>query len=178
MGSKDEKKHKSVSIDGKEDKKLKVDNAEIKDTGKKDEPTEKGSEKVKPKIVIPEKTAEKRSHAAASPEVETKKSPSVIKESSFFGDVLGDIMKEPPRKKKRRPSDVKPAEKEGKELNEKVKETDVTEKELSPDDTEEKMDTVENPDDLAFAEPTSDLPREVRGILVYVKGNKPKKKIQ
>merc|ERR1712142_250180 len=105
---------------GKEDKKLKVDNAEIKDTVKKDEPTEKGSEKIKPKLVLPEKTAEKRSHATASPKVETKKSPSVIKESSFFGDVLGDIMKEPPRKKKRRPSDVKPAEKVKKKRNLKV----------------------------------------------------------
>merc|ERR1712083_744102 len=173
----EEKKLKSVNTESKEEKKSKSDS-----TGKMEESTEKekSSEKPKPKITIPEKTAEKRSHNVASPKVETKKSPSVIKESSFFGDVLGDIMKEPPRKKKRRPSDVKPvSEKETKELNEKAKETDVLDKESSPEEKEEeKMDTVEKADDLAFAEPTSELPREVRGILVYVKGNKPKKKIQ
>jgi len=174
---KEEKKSKSVNTESKEDKRSKGDGI-----GKLEEPTEKekSSDKPKPKVIIPEKTAEKRSHNVASPKVETKKSPSVIKESSFFGDVLGDIMKEPPRKKKRRPSDVKPvSEKESKELNEKAKETEVIEKESSPEEKEEeKMDTIEKSDDLAFAEPTSELPREVRGILVYVKGNKPKKKIQ
>merc|ERR1712179_488270 len=100
--SKDEKKLKSVNTEYKEEKKSKSDS-----TGKMEEPTEKeknserekNTEKPRPKISIPEKTAEKRSHNVASPKVETKKSPSVIKESSFFGDVLGDIMKEPPRKK-------------------------------------------------------------------------------
>merc|ERR1712025_1036163 len=138
---KEEKKSKSVNTESKEDKKSKGDGI-----GKLEEPTEKekSSDKPKPKVIIHEKTAEKRSHNVASPKVETKKSPSVIKESSFFGDVLGDIMKEPPRKKKRRPSDVKPvSEKESKELNEKAKETEVIEKESSPEEKEEeKMDTV------------------------------------
>merc|ERR1712128_328606 len=78
-------------------------------------------------------------------------------------------------KKKRRPSDVKP-EKEVTEVNGKAKV--VADKEMSPEETEEKMETSENGEELAFAEPTSDLPREVRGILVYAKGNKAKKKIQ
>jgi len=182
---KEERRNSFSNMEG--EKKLKTDN-ESKDNAaaKTQEPTEKEkpseraekekpSDRPKPKIIIPEKTAEKRSHKDASPKVETKKSPSVIKESSFFGDVLGDIMKEPPRKKKRRPSDVKP-EKEVKEVIEKAKE--VSDKESSPEETEENMETADNADDLAFKEPTSELPREVRGILVYVKGNKPKKKIQ
>jgi len=138
---------------------------------------EKPIERPKPKLIIPEKTAEKRSYKESSPKVETKKSPSVIKESNFLGDILGDMMKEPPRKKKRRPSDVKEVktEKETKEIAEK-KNGAEKEKEKSPE--EEKMETSENGDELAFSEPTSDLPREVRGILVYVKGSKAKKKIQ
>jgi len=161
------------------EKKFKSDKIETTEIPEKNpEPTEKEKlpERPKPKIVMPEKTAEKRSFKDASPKVETKKSPSVIKESSFFGDVLGDIMKEPPRKKKRRPSDVK-TEKEAKELTDRVKDL-VVEKEKSPEESEDKMDTSEQGDELAFAEPTSELPREVRGILVYVKGNKAKKKIQ
>jgi len=178
---KDKEKERRNSFSNKTtegEKKLKSDKIETKETqAKTTESTEKEKlpERPKPKIVIPEKTAEKRSYKDASPKVETKKSPSVIKESSFFGDVLGDIMKEPPRKKKRRPSDVKP-EKEVTEVNGKAKE--VTDKEMSHEETEEKMETSENGEELAFAEPTSDLPREVRGILVYAKGNKAKKKIQ
>ena len=56
-------------------------------------------------------------------------------------------MKEPLEEKKRRPSDMKPTEKEGKELNEKTKETEVADKRLSPDDTKARMDTVEDSDD-------------------------------
>ena len=134
------------------------------------------SERPKPKLNIPEK----RSHKDAglpSPK-EEKKSPKVIKESNFLGDILGDIMKEPPKKKKRRPSDVKVSESSLKELTEKVKAD--TEKDSTPES--EKENTPESAsadgDELEFSEPTSELPREVRGILVYVKGKKAKRKIQ
>jgi len=133
---------------------------------------DKESERPKPKIIV-EKAGEKRSLKEASPKVETKKSPSIIKESSFFGDVLGDIMKEPPRKKKRRPSDVK-SEKEVVKESSDVKDVEGE----KSDQSDEKMDTASNSDDLAFAEPTSDLPREVRGILVYVKGSKTKRNVK
>ena len=134
------------------------------------------SDRPKPKLNIPEK----RSHKDAglpSPK-EEKKSPKVIKESNFLGDILGDIMKEPPKKKKRRPSDVKVSESSLKELTEKVKAD--TEKDSTPES--EKENTPESAsadgDELEFSEPTSELPREVRGILVYVKGKKAKRKIQ
>ena len=134
------------------------------------------SDRPKPKLNIPEK----RSHKEAglpSPK-EEKKSPKVIKESNFLGDILGDIMKEPPRKKKRRPSDVKVSESNLKELAEKVKAD--TEKDSTPESEKENTPESSSGDgaELDFSEPTSDLPREVRGILVYVKGKKAKRKIQ
>merc|ERR1711872_1145541 len=67
------------------------------------------SDRPKPKLNIPEKRSHKES-SLPSPKEEVKKSPKVIKESNFLGDILGDIMKEPPKKKKRRPSDVKVTE--------------------------------------------------------------------
>merc|ERR1712012_1117131 len=77
------------------------------------------SDRPKPKLSIPEK----RSHDSSqhSPKDDAKKSPKVIKDSNFLGDILGDIMKEPPKKKKRRPSDVKITENNLKELAEKAK---------------------------------------------------------
>jgi len=176
---KEKERRNSFSKNTESDKKPKPDKPQVSEKASESVEKEKTFERPKPKIVIPEKTAEKRSFKDASPgpKLDTKKSPSVIKESNFFGDVLGDIMsmKEPPRKKKRRPSDVK-SEKEVKEVADKLK--NVVEKEKSPEMTEEKMDISENGGDLEFAEPTSELPREVRGILVYAKGNKTKKKIQ
>ena len=134
------------------------------------------SERPKPKLNIPEK----RSHKDASLQSpkEEKRSPKVIKESNFLGDILGDIMKEPPRKKKRRPSDVKVSESSLKELAEKVKAD--TEKDSTPESEKENTPESGSGDgtELDFSEPTSDLPREVRGILVYVKGRKAKRKIQ
>lgn len=134
----------------------------------------------KPKLVIPEKRSHKDS-GAPSPKEELKKSPKVIKESNFLGDILGDIMKEPPKKKKRRPSDVKLTENNVKELAEKAKaETEKTEtppeseKENTPSESEKQSESGE----MEFSEPTCELPRDVRGILVYVKGNKTKRKIQ
>merc|ERR1712233_111234 len=73
------------------------------------------SDRPKPKLNIPEKRSHKES-SLPSPKEEVKKSPKVIKESNFLGDILGDIMKEPPKKKKRRPSDVKVTENNLKEL--------------------------------------------------------------
>jgi len=178
---KEKERRNSLSKNAESDKKTKSDKTQVSEkspeTVEKEKEKEKTFERPKPKIVIAEKTAEKRSYkdASPSPKLETKKSPSVIKESSFLGDVLGDIMKEPPRKKKRRPSDVK-SEKEAKEVTDKLK--NVVDKEKFPEQTNEKMDISVNGGDLAFAEPTSELPREVRGILVYVKGSKIKKKIQ
>lgn len=142
------------------------------------------SDRPKPKLVIPEKRSHEDSKLP-SPKEDAKKSPKVIKESNFLGDILGDIMKEPPKKKKRRPSDVKVSEKELKDVSQKFKVEDSKEKEkeTSPDpfiakeDSNDSKPEVENSDQLEFAEPTSDLPREVRGILVYAKGNKAKKKI-
>jgi len=133
------------------------------------------SERPKPKIMIPEKRSHKDS-GSPSPKEELKKSPKVIKESSFLGDILGDIMKEPPRKKKRRPSDVKVTENNLKELAEKAKAE--AEKELTPPESEKENTPESGSGEMEFSEPTSDLPREVRGILVYVKGNKAKRKIQ
>ena len=143
------------------------------------------SDRPKPKLSIPEK----RSHDSSqhSPKDDAKKSPKVIKDSNFLGDILGDIMKEPPKKKKRRPSDVKISDSNLKELAEKAEKAKVEEKkerDTSPElaEKEEALDdkkeeSVEKADELEFSEPTSELPREVRGILVYVKGNKSKKKI-
>ena len=142
------------------------------------------SDRPKPKL---DTSVKRKSSDLPSPK-EEKKSPKVIKESNFFGDLLGDIMKEPPKKKKRRPSDVKISENNLKELSEKAKVSESSpekEKEPSPSLEYEKInspeevnkDEVENSNDMEFAEPTSDLPREVRGILVYAKGNKAKRKI-
>merc|ERR1719150_1942239 len=87
-------------------------------------------------------------------------------------------MKEPPRKKKRRPSDVKVSDSSLKELAEKVKAD--TEKDSTPESEKENTPESSSGDgtELDFSEPTSDLPREVRGILVYVKGKRAKRKIQ
>merc|ERR1712073_245085 len=132
------------------------------------------SERPKPKLSIPEKRSHKES-SLPSPQDE-KKSPKVIKESNFLGDILGDIMKEPPKKKKRRPSDVKITENNLKDLAEKAKAAEETkEKESSPESEKENTpdnESVQNSNEMEFSEPTSDLPREVRGRLVYVKGNK------
>merc|ERR1719445_1336910 len=89
-------------------------------------------------------------------------------------------MKEPPRKKKRRPSDVKVSENNLKELAEKAK-AEAEKVPTPPESEKENTPESEKPSEtgeLEFSEPTSDLPREARGILVYVKGNKAKRKIQ
>lgn len=137
------------------------------------------SNRPKPKLDLSEK---RKSGDLSSPT--EKKSPKIIKESNFLGDILGDIMKEPPKKKKRRPSDVKVTESNLKELSEIAKTSEGSpEMEASPEfekinsPEEVNKEDVENSNDMEFSEPTSDLPREVRGILVYAKGNKAKRKI-
>jgi len=134
-------------------------------------------ERPRQKLIIPEK----RSHSDEKSSPKEKKSPKVIKDSGFLGDVLGDIMKEPPRKKKRRTSDTK--EKDVKALEEKLRSIqDDDENEKSPDEPEpEKMEIAEetngNGNDLEFSEPNCEL-RDVRGILVFTKGKRAKRKVQ
>ena len=102
----------------------------------------------------------------------------------MFMDVLGDIMKETPKKKKRRLSEVK-AEREAKEEAAKKLKKDQDEEEAnkqsaSSGSDEEKSEETSAMDeeDLPFAEPLRELPREVRGILVLAKGKKAKRSIQ
>merc|ERR1719510_2215031 len=173
---KSREKERSKEGRDKDHKRERRDSLSKSSDGSKHSKKSDSSERPKPKLNIPEK----RSHKDAglpSPK-EEKKSPKVIKESNFLGDILGDIMKEPPRKKKRRPSDVKVSESNLKELAEKVKAD--TEKDSTPESEKENTPESSSGDgtELDFSEPTSDLPREVRGILVYVKGKKAKRKIQ
>lgn len=184
-------KHRDKDRDRDKDRRREKDKEKNKDKDSKrerrdsfsknsDSSKSEDSERPKPKLSIPEKRSHKES-SLPSPQDE-KKSPKVIKESNFLGDILGDIMKEPPKKKKRRPSDVKITENNLKDLAEKAKAAEETkEKESSPESEKENTpdnESVQNSNEMEFSEPTSDLPREVRGILVYVKGNKAKKKIQ
>merc|ERR1711974_512020 len=78
--------------------------------------TKKGTLKVRPNLVIPTEKERRSKEKETSPVTtpEAKKSPKVIKESNMFMDVLSDIMKDTPKKKKRRLSEVK-AEREAKE---------------------------------------------------------------
>merc|ERR550525_894323 len=75
-----------------------------------------GTLKVRPNLMIPSEKERRLKEKETSPVTtpEAKKSPKVIKESNMFMDVLGDIMKDTPKKKKRRLSEVK-AEREAKE---------------------------------------------------------------
>jgi len=177
---KDRDREKNRDKERSKDKESKRERRDSKSSSKSDKSE---SDRPKPKL---DTAIKRKSNDLPSPK-EEKKSPKVIKESNFFGDLLGDIMKEPPKKKKRRPSDVKISENNLKELSEKAKvpEEKSPEKEPSPSLEYEKInspeevskDEVENSNDLEFSEPTSDLPREVRGILVFAKGNKAKRKI-
>jgi len=184
---KDRDREKNRDKERSKDKESKRERRDSKSSSKSDKSE---SDRPKPKL---DTAIKRKSNDLPSPK-EEKKSPKVIKESNFFGDLLGDIMKEPPKKKKRRPSDVKISENNLKELSEKAKELSEkakvseeksAEKEPSPSLEYEKInspeevskDEVENSNDLEFSEPTSDLPREVRGILVFAKGNKAKRKI-
>merc|ERR1711983_694479 len=168
MGDKERSKDKDRDKERRRDKDRKRERRESESRSS----DEKSSDKPKPKLVLTEKRSSKES-SLPSPKDEAKKSPRVVKESNFLGDILGDIMKEPPKKKKRRPSDVKITENNLKELAEKAKSEKDEKKEMTPEEEAK----VENSDEMEFKEPTSDLPREVRGILVFVKGRKEKKKL-
>ena len=144
--------------------------------------------KVRPNLMIPTEKERRLKEKETSPVTtpEAKKSPKVIKESNMFMDVLGDIMKDTPKKKKRRLSEVK-AEREAKEeAAKKLKKDQEDEEEAnkqstsSGSDGEEKSEETSAMDeeDLPFAEPLRELPREVRGILVLAKGKKVKRNIQ
>jgi len=145
-----------------------------------------GTLKVRPHLTIPTEKERRSKEKETSPVTtpEAKKSPKVIKESNMFMDVLGDIMKETPKKKKRRLSEVK-AEREAKEEAAKKLKKDQDEEEAnkqsaSSGSDEEKSEETSamDEDDLPFAEPLRELPREVRGILVLAKGKKVKRSIQ
>merc|ERR1712241_505427 len=138
-------KHRDKDRDRDKDRRREKDKEKNKDKDSKrerrdsfsknsDSSKSEDSERPKPKLSIPEKRSHKES-SLQSPQDE-KKSPKVIKESNFLGDILGDIMKEPPKKKKRRPSDVKVTENNLKELAEKAKSEEVKEK--SPEKTDSK----------------------------------------
>merc|ERR1719481_759986 len=154
------------------------------------------SPRPKPTLVIPEKELKKQdSLKEASPEI--KKSPKVIKESNLFGDVLGDMMKEP-IKRKRRFSDVKAEREARKEFEraeaaaeKKRKEDEELEKAKSKEDAnkeedrtssgteEDQMETGDNSDgNESGCSSTKANPREVRGILVFVKGRQKKRRVQ
>jgi len=179
--SRDKDKERSKDKDRDKERRKEKDRKRERRESESRSSDEKSSDKPKPKLVLPEKRSHKDS-SLPSPKDEAKKSPRVVKESNFLGDILGDIMKEPPKKKKRRPSDVKITENNLKELAEKAKSEEEA-KAKSPEKDEKKEMTpeeetkVENSDEMEFKEPTSDLPREVRGILVFVKGRKEKKKL-
>lgn len=109
----------------------------------KEKEKEKKEEKEKPsKLVLQEKKVEKRSSDQMSPQIKEKKK--TLTESSMFGDILSTIMKDDiimkdePRKKKRRLSDVK-AERAAKEAAEQSKKE--AENEKKEDSAEKEMPT-------------------------------------
>ena len=156
----------------------------------------KKDEKLKLDIPVLEKSEEserKTLKRSSGEETESKlkiKPQSQLVDSPGFGDFLSTIIPEPPKKKKIKLSDLK-AQKEAK----------ASEKESSEDNTEDTKSTAfsfygggtedvqveaeETPnkeaadedEEMPFAEPESDLPREVRGILVISRGAKRTRRI-
>merc|ERR1719341_3135760 len=183
-----QKEERRSSLTGKEEKSSK-EKEKSRERSSKSEERNGGKEatlKVRPNLVIPTEKERRLKEKETSPVTtpEAKKSPKVIKESNMFMDVLGDIMKETPKKKKRRLSEVK-AEREAKEEAAKKLKKDQDEEEAnkqsaSSGSDEEKSEETSamDEDDLPFAEPLRELPREVRGILVLAKGKKVKRSIQ
>lgn len=157
----------------------------------------KKDEKLKLEIPVLEKTEEndrKTLKRASSEETESKlkiKPQSQLVDSPGFGDFLSTIIPEPPKKKKIKLSDLK-AQKEAKasenessqENTEDIKSTafsfygggseDVQDEAEEPPSEE----AVEVDEEMLFVEPESDLPREVRGILVVSRGAKRTRRIQ
>ena len=182
-----QKEERRSSLTGKEEKSPKEKEKHRERSSKSEERNgaKEGTLKVRPNLVMPTEKERRSKEKETSPVTtpDAKKSPKVIKESNMFMDVLGDIMKEAPKKKKRRLSEVK-AEREAKEEEAKKLKKDQEDVELkastSSGSDEEKSEETSamDDDDLPFAEPLRELPREVRGILVLVKGKKAKRKIQ
>ena len=182
-----QKEERRSSLTGKEEKSPKDKEKHRERSSKSEERNgaKEGTLKVRPNLVMPTEKERRSKEKETSPVTtpDAKKSPKVIKESNMFMDVLGDIMKEAPKKKKRRLSEVK-AEREAKEEEAKKLKKDQEDVELkastSSGSDEEKSEETSamDDDDLPFAEPLRELPREVRGILVLVKGKKAKRKIQ
>ena len=187
-----QKEERRSSLTGKEEKSSKEKEKSREKSSKSEERNggKEGTLKVRPNLVIPTEKEKRSKEKETSPVTtpEAKKSPKVIKESNMFMDVLSDIMKDTPKKKKRRLSEVK-AEREAKEEAAKKLKRDQDDEEAkdeankastSSGSDEEKSEETSAMDeeDLPFAEPLRELPREVRGILVLVKGKKTKKSIQ
>jgi len=183
-----QKEERRSSLSGKEEK---VSSREKEKSKERSSKTEVGTLRVRPNLTIStdkeRRTKEKESSPVTTPEA--KKSPKVIKESNMFMDVLGDIMREPLKKKKRRLSEVR-QEREAKEEAKKLKvdqeqakededaKDDMKQSTSSGSDEEKSEETsAMDEDDLPFAEPVRELPREVRGILVLARGKKPKRSI-
>merc|ERR1712209_396957 len=109
------------SLSGKDEKISSSSSSREKEKSKeKSSKSEEGTLRVRPNLTIStdKRSKEKESSPVTTPEA--KKSPKVIKESNMFMDVLGDIMKDPPKKKKRRLSEVR-QEREAKEEAKKLK---------------------------------------------------------
>merc|ERR1719187_2023067 len=187
-----QKEERRSSLSGKDEKISSSSSIREKEKSKeRSSKSEEGTLRVRPNLTIStdkeRRSKEKESSPVTTPEA--KKSPKVIKESNMFMDVLGDIMKEPPKKKKRRLSEVRQereAKEEAKKLKveqEQVKEDEEAKEDMkqatSSGSDEEKSEETSamDEDDLPFAEPVRELPREVRGILVLARGKKPKRSI-
>ena len=131
----------------------------------------------------------KRSSTEESESKLKLKSQSQLVDSPVFGDFLSTIIPDPPKKKKIKLSDLK-AQKETKpteniqENTEEVKSATFSfygeGNEDVQDETEDSKTTKEEVTDeeMPFAEPESDLPREVRGILVVSRGARRTRRIQ
>ena len=157
----------------------------------------KKDEKLKLDIPVLEKTEEsdrKTLKRSSTDESESKlkiKPQSQLIDSPGFGDFLSTIIPEPPKKKKIKLSDLK-AQKEAKtsenesslESSEEIKPTAFSfyggGSEDVQDEAEEPQikEAVEEDEEMPFVEPESDLPREVRGILVISRGAKRTRRIQ
>jgi len=131
---------------------------------------------------------------ASTEETESKlkiKPQSQLVDSPVFGDFLSTIIPDPPKKKKIKLSDLKaqkeakPTENENSQENtEEVKPTAFSFYGEGTDDVQDEAEESQKreaggeDEEMPFAEPESDLPREVRGILVISRGEKRTRRIQ
>merc|ERR1712062_610424 len=157
----------------------------------------KKDEKLKLDIPVLEKSEEserKTLKRSSGEETESKlkiKPQSQLVDSPGFGDFLSTIIPEPPKKKKIKLSDLKaqkeakPTENENSQENtEEVKPTAFSFYGEGTDDVQDeaeeshKREAGGEDEEMPFVEPESDLPREVRGILVISRGAKRTRRIQ